>query len=120
MGYNGNHRGRTHNWSGIGNKKNYNWGLNLTAKALVAPFAILGALIDLADDINTHPSENASSINAKSVNPPKHTPSQPHNFIKTYFLIIRSYLKELQNYQNKKVNYLHSKENCSRFAVMFS
>ena len=91
MGYNGNNRGRTHNWSGIGNKKNYNWGLNLTAKALVAPFAILGALIDLADDINTHPSENASSINAKSVNPPKHTPSQPHNFIKTLF----SYYPEL-------------------------
>ena len=44
MGYNGNNRGRTHNWSGVGDKRYNNWGLNLTAKAMVAPFAILSAL----------------------------------------------------------------------------
>lgn len=44
MGYNGKNRGRTHNWSGVGDKRYYNWGLNLTAKAMVAPFAILATL----------------------------------------------------------------------------
>ena len=53
MGYNGNNRGRTHNWSGVGNKRYYNWGLNLTARAMVAPFAILGTLIELANEIDT-------------------------------------------------------------------
>lgn len=82
MGYNGNNRGRTHNWSGVGNKQHYNWGLNLTARAMAAPFAILGALIELAD-IDTSTPKCTSYNNTKSINPPKQPPVQPHNLIKS-------------------------------------
>lgn len=83
MGYNGNNRGRTHNWSGVGDKRHYNWGLNLTARAMAAPFAILGALIELADDIDTSTPKHKSYNNSKSINPPKQPPAQPHNLIKS-------------------------------------
>lgn len=88
MGYNGNNRGRTHNWSGVGNKRHYNWGLNITARAMVAPFAILGALIELADDIDTSTPKHTSSIKTKSVNTSKKKSltlinTQPHDLIKT-------------------------------------
>lgn len=52
MGYNGNNRGRTHKWSGVGDKRNYNWGLNLTSKAIVAPFAIMAALIEMENSVS--------------------------------------------------------------------
>ncbi len=47
MGYNGNNRGRTHRWSGVGDMRHYKWGLNVTAKAMVAPFAIMAALVEM-------------------------------------------------------------------------
>lgn len=79
MGYNGNNRGRTHNWSGVGSKKDYNWGLNLTAKALVAPFYLLGALADIANDMGTS-SPTYASINAE---PSVKLPSRPHEIIES-------------------------------------
>lgn len=47
MGYNGNNRGRTHRWSGVGDMRHYKWGLNVTTKAMVAPFAIMAALVEM-------------------------------------------------------------------------
>ena len=52
MGYNGNNRGRTHKWSGVGDKRHYNWGLNITSKAIVAPFAIMAALIEMENSVS--------------------------------------------------------------------
>ena len=75
MGYNGNNRGRTHNWSGVGDKRHYNWGLNLTARAMVAPFAILSAL----SKIETTPS---SSIVEEPVETFSHRNSVPSELIK--------------------------------------
>lgn len=75
MGYNGNNRGRTHNWSGVGDKRYYNWGLNLTARAMVAPFAILSAL----SKIETSPS---SSIVEEPVETFSHRNSIPSELIK--------------------------------------
>ena len=49
MGYNGNNRGRTHRWSGVGDKRYYNWGLNLTTRAIVLPFAIMKALVEVGE-----------------------------------------------------------------------
>lgn len=83
MGYNGNNRGRTHNWSGVGDKRYYNWGLNLTARAMVAPFVILGALIKLASDIDASTPKYITYNNTKLINPPKQPPVQPHNLIKS-------------------------------------
>ena len=48
MGYNGNNRGRTHNWSGVGNRRNYNWGLNAVAGLAVAPIVLTAALLEVA------------------------------------------------------------------------
>ena len=71
MGYNGNNRGRTHNWSGVGNKRHYNWGLNLTAKTMVAPFAILSALAKVDTTSNStileEPMETFSSKNSSPI-----------------------------------------------------
>jgi hypothetical protein len=55
---------------------------------MVAPFAILGALIELADDIDTSTPKHTSSIKTKSVNTSKKKSltlinTQPHNLIKT-------------------------------------
>ena len=67
MGYNGNNRGRTHKWSGVGDKRHYNWGLNLTSKAIVAPFAIMAALIEMensvSNDLNQQPEITFDSHN---------------------------------------------------------
>ena len=82
MGYNGNNRGRTHNWSGAGSKRNYKWGLNLTTKAMVAPFAILGALIDLAYAANVS-TPTYAPVKAKSVKPSVQSPSRPQIIMKS-------------------------------------
>lgn len=60
MGYNGNNRGRTHRWSGVGDKRHYNWGLNLTAKAMTAPIVLAATLIDLAG--NSAPVSSQESL----------------------------------------------------------
>ena len=52
MGYNGNNRGRTHRWSGVGDMRHYKWGLNITAKAMVAPFAIMAALVEMENSVS--------------------------------------------------------------------
>lgn len=83
MGYNGNNRGRTHNWSGVGDKRHYNWGLNITAKAMVAPFVLLGELIEIASEIDTSSPKYTSSVKTKSVNHFPKTDARPHKLIKT-------------------------------------
>ncbi len=62
MGYNGNNRGRTHKWGGVGNKRDYNWGLNLTSKAMVAPFAIIAALADIEKTSSNIPVEQVETF----------------------------------------------------------
>lgn len=52
MGYNGNNRGRTHRWSGVGDMRHYKWGLNITTKAMVAPFAIMAALVEMENSVS--------------------------------------------------------------------
>lgn len=69
MGYNGNNRGRTHKWSGVGDKRHYNWGLNLTAKAMVAPFAILAALADIEKTSSSIPEEQIEAFTSKNGSP---------------------------------------------------
>lgn len=81
MGYNGNNRGRTHRWSGVGDKRYYNWGLNLTARVLVAPIVILGELIKLENNVDTSTPKYSPSYNTKSLQPPKPLPSEPYNLI---------------------------------------
>jgi hypothetical protein len=40
MGYNGNNRGRTHNWYGGGHKSSTKWGSKIVGNILAAPFTI--------------------------------------------------------------------------------
>ena len=103
MGYNGNNRGRSHNWSGVGDKRYYKWGLNLTARAMVAPIAILGALIDIANNVDTSTPQKTSPINTKTLQPPKQPPAEPHNLIKS---LIDNY-PEL----SQRISILSKKEN---------
>lgn len=83
MGYNGNNRGRTHNWSGVRNKRNYNWGLNLTAKTIAAPFVLLGALFEIADDLGKLPPSHTSANYATPIKPLVRYLSRPRAFIET-------------------------------------
>lgn len=81
MGYNGNNRGRTHNWSGVRNKRNYNWGLNLTAKAMAAPFAILGALIDVANEAGKQTPKPSYYYATPMPKPSVTLPLHPHTML---------------------------------------
>ena len=69
MGYNGNNRGRTHKWGGVGDKRHYNWGLNLTAKAMVAPFAVLATLADVDKKSSNTPIEQIETFTSKNSSP---------------------------------------------------
>lgn len=83
MGYNGNNRGRTHNWSGVRNKRNYNWGLNLIAETLAAPFALFGALFEIADELGKQPPSHTSANYATPIKPLVRYLSRPRAFIET-------------------------------------
>lgn len=88
MGYNGNNRGRTHKWSGVGDKRHYNWGLNFTSKAIVAPFAIMAALIDMEDavssDMDKHPEFTYDSHNNAPISVLKSYEDKKDNLHKLY------------------------------------
>lgn len=88
MGYNGNNRGRTHKWSWVGDKRHYNWGLNFTSKAIVAPFAIMAALIDMenavSSDMDKHPEITYDNHNNAPISVLKSYEDKKDNLHKLY------------------------------------
>ncbi len=88
MGYNGNNRGRTHKWSWVGDKRHYNWGLNFTSKAIVAPFAIMTALIDMenavSSDMDKHPEITYDNHNNAPISVLKSYEDKKDNLHKLY------------------------------------
>ena len=117
MGYNGNNRGRTHRWSGVGDMRHYKWGLNVTAKAMVAPFAIMAALVEMerssTNDILKQPETTFENNNNAPIALLKAYENKSDNLHKLYRKVafIRRDIHNIrQNILFLKFDILHRKE----------
>ena len=119
MGYNGNNRCRTHNWSGAGSKRNYKWGAKISGKTMAAPFVILETLLDLVNDLGKQTSLYSSSYYDAHIDTTVQTPSRSHiliEFLSTYYTELSQRISILSE-KIAELLFLRNKLKLTRFNI---